>query len=60
MAIRFETVGTGLTKRVNAILEIESIALAQAPDGSPERFILTLKESADAEERRALERYAHR
>src|SRR5262245_52815117 len=57
MAIQFETVGTGLTKRVNAILEIESIALAPAQDGSPERFILTLKEPADAGERRALERH---
>ena len=57
MAIRFETVGTGLTKRANATLEAESIALAPAPDCSPERFILTLKEPADAEERRALERY---
>ena len=56
MSIRFEVVGTGLTKRSQPIIEIESLALEPASDGRAARFILTTKEPSDPEERRAIQR----
>jgi hypothetical protein len=56
MSIRFERVGTGLTERIEPIIEIEEVALEPASNDRPERFVLKIKRPLDAGQAHAVRR----